>query len=107
MTFAQKAAATLVKVPIRAYRYTVSAFIGRECRYLPTCSEYAEDAIDRNGAWKGFWLALSRICRCNPWGPGGFDPAPDVKNERHPVWAPWRYGRWSGRHLSRELDKKR
>ncbi|MGB6388364.1 MAG: membrane protein insertion efficiency factor YidD, partial [Methyloceanibacter sp.] len=48
---------------------------------------------DRNGAWKGGWLALSRLCRCHPWGSHGFDPVPDLSAEHHP-FAPWRYGRW-------------
>jgi putative membrane protein insertion efficiency factor len=97
----------LLKAPIIFYRYTLSAFIGRECRYLPTCSEYAEEAIEKNGPWKGLWLALSRICRCNPWATSGFDPVPDSSNEHHPLWAPWRYGRWSGAHIKRKLDKTR
>ncbi len=67
--------------------------IGWECRHLPSCSEYALEAIDRNGAWRGSWLALSRICRCHPWGSKGLDPVPDIAHERHP-FAPWRYGRW-------------
>ena len=86
----------LIKAPIHLYRYTLSAIFGRTCRYLPTCSEYALEAIDKNGAWRGFWLGFSRGCRCNPWGGSGFDPAPDVRGERHPWWAPWRYGRWRG-----------
>jgi hypothetical protein len=86
-------ASRLLKMPILLYRYSLSAFIGRQCRHLPTCSEYALDAIDRNGAWRGFWLALARVVRCQPWGSSGFDPAPDIRQEKHP-WAPWRYGRW-------------
>ena len=105
MTRAGKIAAGMVKAPIILYRYTLSAFAGRECRYLPTCSEYAEEAIERNGAWRGLWLALSRLVRCNPWGPSGLDPVPDVSREHHPWWAPWRYGRWSGVHIKRRLDK--
>ncbi len=54
-------AARLLKAPILLYRYTLSGFIGRQCRHLPTCSEYALDAIDTNGAWRGFWLALARV----------------------------------------------
>lgn len=94
----------MLKAPILLYRYSLSAFAGRECRYLPTCSEYAEQAIEDNGPWKGFWLALSRLWRCSPWGASGFDPVPDLRDERHPWWAPWRYGRWSGAHIKRQLD---
>lgn len=105
MTLARKTAVALIKAPIFIYRYTLSAFIGRECRYLPTCSEYASEAIDRNGPWKGLWLGCSRLCRCNPFGPSGFDPVPDLSGEHHP-FAPWRYGRWTGRHLTGlTLDK--
>ena len=87
-----------LKLPILLYRYTLSPLIGQRCRHLPTCSEYALDAIDRNGAWRGFWLTLSRVARCHPWGTSGFDPAPIIRQERHP-WAPWRYGRWRASHL--------
>ena len=87
----------LLRTPILLYRYTLSMFLGRSCRYLPTCSAYALEAIDRNGAWRGFWLTTARCCRCHPFerlGAGsGFDPVPDVRAERH-RWAPWRYGRW-------------
>lgn len=86
-------AARLLKAPIHVYRYTLSAFIGRHCRHLPTCSEYALQAIDTNGPWRGVWLTLARISRCHPWGSSGFDPVPDIRAERHRL-APWRYGRW-------------
>jgi uncharacterized protein len=89
----QLTAVWALKAPIHLYRWTLKPLIGMECRHLPTCSEYALAAIDLNGPWRGFWLMLSRICRCNPWGTSGFDPAPDVRHQRH--WAaPWRYGRW-------------
>jgi uncharacterized protein len=78
---------------ITLYRWTVSPLLGVNCRHLPTCSDYASEAIGKNGAWKGGWLALSRLCRCHPWGSHGFDPVPDLTAEHHP-FAPWRYGRW-------------
>jgi putative membrane protein insertion efficiency factor len=97
-----RAAALALKLPIYAYRYSLSMLIGRRCRHLPTCSEYAIDAINLNGPWRGFWLALSRVSRCRPGGTSGFDPAPDIRTEHHPFWAPWRYGRWrSGKHAER------
>jgi len=89
-----KPAAVAMKLTIHAYRYSLSMLIGRRCRHLPTCSDYALDAIDRNGPWRGFWLLLSRCSRCHPWGTSGFDPAPDIRTVHHPFWAPWRYGRW-------------
>jgi putative membrane protein insertion efficiency factor len=87
------AAKAIAKAPVHAYRWTVRPWLGWECRHLPTCSEYALEAIDRNGAWRGGWLALARLCRCHPWGTHGFDPVPDIREARHPL-APWRYGRW-------------
>ncbi len=84
----------LLRVPILIYRYSLSSFMGRQCRFLPTCSAYADEAINRHGAWAGGWMAAGRICRCHPWGDSGFDPVPEcVPVEAH--WLrPWRYGRW-------------
>lgn len=68
---------------IRLYQWTVSPFIPPRCRYLPTCSEYAIEAIGRYGAIRGGWLALRRVGRCHPWGGSGYDPVPDdAKPER-------------------------
>ena len=94
---------TLLKLPIHVYRWTLKGLIGWQCRHLPTCSEYALEAIDKNGAWRGLWLCLSRLVRCNPWGTSGYDPVPNLRATSHP-FAPWRYGRWSGRHI-KPLDK--
>jgi putative membrane protein insertion efficiency factor len=94
--------AFVLKAPVHAYRWTLKPFIGWQCRHLPTCSEYALDAIDRNGAWRGLWLTVSRLLRCHPWGTSGFDPAPDLSGEHH-LLAPWRYGRWSWRRLPGEV----
>lgn len=82
-----------LSAPIHLYRWTLKPFVGWECRHLPTCSEYGLEAIARNGAWRGGWLTLSRLCRCHPWGTSGYDPVPDIRGERHGL-APWRYGRW-------------
>jgi putative membrane protein insertion efficiency factor len=83
----------VAKTPIHLYRWTLKPLMGLECRHLPTCSEYALDAVDTNGAWRGFWLTIARLSRCHPWGSSGFDPAPDIRHERH-MFAPWLYGRW-------------
>jgi putative membrane protein insertion efficiency factor len=80
---------------ITLYRYTLSPLIGRQCRYLPTCSHYAEDALRAHGAWAGSWMALARICRCRPWGGRGYDPAP-VKRPAARWFAPWEFGDWRG-----------
>jgi putative membrane protein insertion efficiency factor len=69
-------AASLLSLPIRLYRWTLSPLLGASCRYLPTCSEYALDALRDHGALRGAWLALRRVCRCHPWGGFGHDPVP-------------------------------
>jgi len=61
---------------IRGYQYAISPLLGRNCRYLPTCSEYAAEAVTKYGAIKGGWLGVKRVCRCHPWHPGGYDPVP-------------------------------
>jgi putative membrane protein insertion efficiency factor len=67
----------LASAPIHLYRWTLSPFFGRHCRYLPTCSAYALDAIEKYGVFRGYALALRRILRCHPWGGAGFDPVPE------------------------------
>ncbi len=59
---------------IRFYQLAISPYLGANCRYTPTCSAYAIEAITKYGAIKGGWLALKRICRCHPWHEGGYDP---------------------------------
>ncbi|PLX02390.1 MAG: membrane protein insertion efficiency factor YidD [Marinilabiliales bacterium] len=61
---------------IRVYQYTLSPFIGRSCRYTPTCSHYSVEAIQKYGPFKGGWMAIKRISSCNPWGGSGYDPVP-------------------------------
>jgi uncharacterized protein len=79
---------------IRVYQLTLSSLFGRQCRYLPTCSAYMDEAVRRHGAWVGAWMGAARICRCHPWGGAGYDPAP-AKTPAGADWArPWRYGRW-------------
>ena len=59
---------------ILVYRYTLSPVIGNSCRFYPTCSHYAEEALRKYGAVKGTWLAIKRVFRCHPWHDGGYDP---------------------------------
>ncbi len=61
---------------IRFYQRTLSQVTPSTCRFYPSCSEYAYQAIARYGALKGFWLAIRRVARCHPWNPGGYDPVP-------------------------------
>lgn len=80
------------------YKRTLSPlfyFLGARCRHAPTCSEYAAEAFRRHGAWRGFWLSLSRIARCHPFGSSGFDPVPDAATDHGLAF--WRYGDWSWR----------
>lgn len=64
-------------LPVRAYRMVLSPWVGHGCRYQPTCSAYALEALSRHGGIKGGWLALRRIGRCHPWGGSGVDNVPD------------------------------
>ena len=65
---------TLLIALLRFYRYAISPMLGRNCRFHPTCSEYAIEAIQRHGALRGGWLAARRVGRCHPFNPGGYDP---------------------------------
>lgn len=69
--------AKVAAVPVRAYKLVISPFIGANCRYQPTCSVYALEALERHGALKGGWLAVRRMARCHPWGGSGIDNVPD------------------------------
>jgi len=76
----------LVTVILRAliwlYRHSLSMFMGRHCRFLPTCSAYADEALRLHGPIKGSLLALKRLSRCHPWGGYGFDPVPPKTKEK-------------------------
>jgi putative membrane protein insertion efficiency factor len=61
---------------LKAYQYAISPLLGRNCRYFPSCSDYAVEAVEKHGAMKGGWLGAKRVCRCHPWHPGGYDPVP-------------------------------
>jgi putative membrane protein insertion efficiency factor len=81
---------------ITLYRYTLSAFVGRTCRHLPTCSEFTRDSIWKFGFWPGGWMGLARFWRCRPGGTHGYDPVPETLPEAGRWYLPWRYGRWRG-----------
>ncbi|MEL6934542.1 MAG: membrane protein insertion efficiency factor YidD [Pseudomonadota bacterium] len=68
----------LLILPIRAYRVLLSPSIGHSCRFQPSCSVYAIEALETHGPLRGLWLTIVRIARCNPWGGSGYDPVPPV-----------------------------
>ncbi len=69
----------LMILPIRFYKYSISPLIPNSCRHIPTCSEYAMEALKTHGVFRGSALAIWRILRCNPWGTEGYDPVPPRK----------------------------
>ncbi|MDQ2082836.1 membrane protein insertion efficiency factor YidD [Xanthobacteraceae bacterium Astr-EGSB] len=97
------ALAHLSKVPrlggralVKLYRLTFSPLIGFHCRHLPTCSQYADEALDRFGLWAGGWMTLARLLRCHPWGTDGLDFVPHALPPGARWYLPWRYARWRG-----------
>lgn len=66
----------LMLAALRVYRVVLSPWMGGQCRYWPTCSEYSQQAIEQHGALRGAWLTLGRLLRCHPYGRGGVDPVP-------------------------------
>ncbi|MDJ0448855.1 membrane protein insertion efficiency factor YidD [Methylocystis sp. JR02] len=99
--------ALLARGLILLYRVTFSAFAGRSCRYAPTCSEYADEAIARHGLWAGGWMGFARICRCRPGGGEGFDPVPQKLPENAGPFTPWRYARWRGPFRCEEIEEEK
>ena len=73
--------ARLLSLPVRAYRLIFSPWVGHNCRYQPTCSLYALEALEKHGGLRGGWLAFKRICRCHPWGQSGYDPVPEKEHD--------------------------
>ena len=66
-----------LQAPVHAYRYAISPLLGSNCRFQPTCSAYALEALGRHGPLRGAWLTLARLARCRPGGGSGYDPVPD------------------------------
>lgn len=73
----------LAKGLIRGYQWVISPILPGSCRFQPTCSQYALEAVDRFGALKGSWLAIRRIGRCHPWGGFGYDPVPEADTDKN------------------------
>jgi len=87
---------------VRFYQLTLSGFVGNSCRHLPTCSEYAHEAIARHGLWAGGWMGLFRVLRCGPFGTHGIDRVPEVLADRYVWFTPWRYWRIGKKRSGRE-----
>jgi uncharacterized protein len=81
---------------VKAYRYTLSPLIGFHCRHLPTCSDYADQALERYGLWAGGWMTLARLLRCHPFGTSGLDFIAQALPSKSRWYLPWRYARWRG-----------
>jgi len=81
---------------VKIYRLTLSPLVGFHCRHLPTCSDYADQALDRFGLWAGGWMTLARLLRCQPWGTRGIDNVPLTRPPGARWYLPWRFGRWRG-----------
>jgi putative membrane protein insertion efficiency factor len=81
---------------IKLYRYILSPLIGFRCRHLPTCSDYADEAVARYGLWAGGWMTLARVLRCQPFGTSGLDFVPGSLPAGARWYMPWRYARWRG-----------
>lgn len=73
--------AFVISLPIRAYRLLFSPWVGHNCRFQPTCSAYALEALERHGGMRGTWLILRRLGRCHPWGKSGYDPVPRARDD--------------------------
>lgn len=67
---------------IRFYQFTFSRTLPPSCRFEPSCSHYGYQAIERFGAWRGGWMAVKRVARCHPFNPGGYDPVPELEEDR-------------------------
>jgi uncharacterized protein len=76
--------ARVLVAPIRLYQLIISPLLGPRCRFYPSCSAYAVEALTRHGALRGSWLAIRRLARCHPWNPGGVDPVPPSRSRNRP-----------------------
>jgi uncharacterized protein len=96
LTYVALAPRLAARALVRAYQLSFAALAGLNCRHLPTCSQYADEAIGRFGLWAGGWMTMARLCRCHPFGTSGLDPVPAILPGKACWYLPWRYGRWRG-----------
>ena len=89
-----KPARRAAHLAIRGYQLTLSSLVGRQCRHLPSCSDYADEAIQQHGLWAGGWMGFARICRCGPLGTSGLDLVPPTLPPESGWYKPWTFGRW-------------
>lgn len=74
---------TLLIKLVRGYQLLISPFLGNNCRYMPSCSAYTIEAMEKWGPWRGLWMGIRRVGRCHPWHAGGYDPVPDPHDHDH------------------------
>jgi putative membrane protein insertion efficiency factor len=104
MARARQAPRLLGRALVRAYRYSFSGLVGFDCRHLPTCSDYADEAIGRHGLWAGGWMTLARLLRCHPWGTSGLDFVAEAPPCGACWYLPWRYARWGSTNAEPRLQ---
>jgi putative membrane protein insertion efficiency factor len=68
---------------VRGYQLLISPFLGNNCRYMPSCSAYTIEAMEKWGAWRGLWMGIRRVARCHPFHEGGYDPVPEPGKRGH------------------------
>ena len=83
-----------INLMIRAYQLLLAPVVSPSCRFYPSCSRYAAEAVERHGPWRGLSLACRRLLRCHPWGTSGIDRVPETTPPGARWYSPWRYGRW-------------
>lgn len=98
----QHAPRNLGRGAIWLYRHSLSPLVGYNCRHIPTCSIYGDEAIARFGLWAGGWMTLARLLRCQPWGTSGIDNVPAGLLPHARWYLPWRYAIWRSTNDKRE-----